>query len=69
LYHSRSQWVCGTTLTWAVVDANVLAIGLRLTSAPVAREIVVAFLAPADVDPDERANIDRVEQDRVDPRR
>ena len=50
-------------------DANVLAIGLRLTSAPVAREIVVAFLAPADVDPDERANIDRVEQDRVDPRR
>ena len=50
-------------------DANVLAIGLRLTSAPVARKIVVAFLAPADVDPDERANIDRVEQDRVDPRR
>jgi hypothetical protein len=35
----------------------------------VAREIVVAFLAPADVDPDERANIDRVEQDRVDRRR
>lgn len=38
-------------------DANVLALGLRLTSAAAAREIVDAFLATTDVDPDELANI------------
>ena len=41
-------------------DANVLAIGLRLTSATVATEIVEAFLA-TDVDPDEVATIAMVE--------
>jgi ribose 5-phosphate isomerase B len=41
-------------------DANVLALGLRLTSAPVAAEIVDAFLA-TDVDPDEVEAIGRVE--------
>ncbi|MBK6855393.1 MAG: RpiB/LacA/LacB family sugar-phosphate isomerase [Microthrixaceae bacterium] len=42
-------------------DANVLALGLRLTSVAVAREIVAAFLATGEVDPDERSNIDRLE--------
>src|SRR4051794_24952711 len=37
-------------------DANVLALGLRLTSPTVAREMLDAFLA-TDVDPDEAANI------------
>lgn len=41
-------------------DANVLALGLRLTSATVADEIVDAFLA-TDVDPDEVATIATVE--------
>ncbi|MEO1064413.1 MAG: RpiB/LacA/LacB family sugar-phosphate isomerase [Actinomycetota bacterium] len=41
-------------------DANVLAIGLRLTSATVADEIVDAFLT-TDVDPDEVATIATVE--------
>jgi ribose 5-phosphate isomerase B len=41
-------------------DANVLAIGLRLTSEEVAREIVVAFLAGAPED-GEAATIARVE--------
>ena len=41
-------------------DANVLALGLRLTSAEVAREMVEAFLA-TDADDDERPNIERVE--------
>jgi ribose 5-phosphate isomerase B len=41
-------------------DANVLALGLRLTSAELAREMVEAFLA-TDPDPDEAGNIDRVE--------
>jgi ribose 5-phosphate isomerase B len=40
-------------------DANVLAVGLRLTSPEVAREMVGAFLTtPAD--PDERAEVDKV---------
>jgi ribose 5-phosphate isomerase B len=42
-------------------DANVLALGLRLTSAEVAREMIEAFLA-TDPDPDERGTIERVEQ-------
>ena len=47
-------------------DANVLAIGLRLTSPAVAAELLDAFLdadadADVDVDPTERANIDRLE--------
>jgi ribose 5-phosphate isomerase B len=41
-------------------DANVLALGLRLTSTEVAREMLEAFLG-TDPDPDERANISRVE--------
>ena len=41
-------------------DANVLALGLRLTTATVAAEVIDAFLA-TDVDPDEAANIARVE--------
>ncbi|MEJ5255616.1 MAG: RpiB/LacA/LacB family sugar-phosphate isomerase [Acidimicrobiales bacterium] len=44
-------------------DANVLAIGLRLTSEEVARELLEAFLTTG-VDEDERANIDRVEGER-----
>jgi ribose 5-phosphate isomerase B len=40
-------------------DANVLAIGLRLTSPTVAGEIVDAFLS-TDVDPEERELIDRL---------
>lgn len=40
-------------------DANVLAMGLRLTSPEVAREVVGAFLStPAD--PDERAEVDKL---------
>jgi ribose 5-phosphate isomerase B len=41
-------------------DANVLAFGLRLTSPAVAAEMIDAFLT-AGPDPDEQANIDRVE--------
>jgi ribose 5-phosphate isomerase B len=41
-------------------DANVLAFGLRLTSPAVAAEMIDAFLN-ARPDPDEQANIDRVE--------
>ncbi len=41
-------------------DANVLALGLRLTAGTVAEEIVGAFLE-AEVDPAERAAIGRVE--------
>jgi ribose 5-phosphate isomerase B len=40
-------------------DANVLAVGLRLTSADVARELLAAFLA-TDVDPTESVNIAKV---------
>jgi ribose 5-phosphate isomerase B len=40
-------------------DANVLALGLRLTSPTVAREMVEAFLA-TDTDPDESDTIARV---------
>ena len=42
-------------------DANVLALGLRLTSAEVAREIVTAFL-DAEADPGESPAIQRVER-------
>ena len=41
-------------------DANVLALGLRLTSPEVAREMIDAFLTTSP-DDSERANIDRVE--------
>ncbi|MHB1583431.1 MAG: RpiB/LacA/LacB family sugar-phosphate isomerase [Acidimicrobiales bacterium] len=41
-------------------DANVLAFGLRLTTATVAREMVDAFLATA-FDPDEAPLVERVE--------
>ena len=40
-------------------DANVLAMGLRLTSPTVAEEMLDAFLS-AEVDPDEAANITKV---------
>jgi len=40
-------------------DANVLAFGLRLTSAPIAREMIEGFLA-TDVDESERDHIARV---------
>ncbi len=42
-------------------DANVLALSLRLTSEELAREMIDSFLA-TDVDADEKANIERVEQ-------
>ena len=42
-------------------DANVVALGLRLTSATVAGEVLDAFLGGETVDPDEAANIARVE--------
>ena len=41
-------------------DANVLALGLRLTSTEVAREMLEAFLG-TEADPDERPNISRIE--------
>ena len=41
-------------------DANVLAMGLRLTSPELAKEMVAAFLS-TDPEPDEAANIKRVE--------
>jgi ribose 5-phosphate isomerase RpiB len=41
-------------------DANVLALGLRLTSIEVAKEIVTAFLT-AETDPGEAAAVARVE--------
>jgi ribose 5-phosphate isomerase B len=41
-------------------DANVLALGLRLTSVTVAAEMLDAFLT-ADPEPEEQANIQRVE--------
>ncbi len=41
-------------------DANVVALGLRLTTATVAAEIVDAFLSTA-ADPDEASAIARVE--------
>ena len=41
-------------------DANVLALGLRLTSPTVAAEMLDAFLE-TEPEPEERANIDRVE--------
>ena len=42
-------------------DANVLAFGLRLTSPPVATEIIDAFLTTG-LDADEQATVARVEQ-------
>ncbi|MEQ8718457.1 MAG: RpiB/LacA/LacB family sugar-phosphate isomerase [Acidimicrobiales bacterium] len=42
-------------------DANVLAMGIRLTSAPLAVEIIDAFLAGV-VDPDEVAEIAKLER-------
>jgi ribose 5-phosphate isomerase B len=39
-------------------DANVLAIGLRLTSHPLVAELLDAFLTTTDVDESERTNID-----------
>lgn len=42
-------------------DANVLALGLRLTSTPMAREIVEVFLSAVDVDPEEIDNIRRLD--------
>jgi ribose 5-phosphate isomerase B len=45
-------------------DANVLALGLRVTAPTVAEEIVRAFLE-TDVDPAERDAIDRVEPSRI----
>ena len=42
-------------------DANVLAFGLRLTSPPVATEIIDAFLT-TELDDDEQATVARVEQ-------
>ncbi len=41
-------------------DANILAMSLRLATPILAREILDAFLATDDVDPDEVPNIDRV---------
>ena len=41
-------------------DANVLAMGLRLTSPEVGKEVLSAFLTTTDVDPDEVANIDEL---------
>lgn len=41
-------------------DANVLALGLRLTSGEVAREMVDAFLS-TDVDPSEQGNVGRLD--------
>jgi ribose 5-phosphate isomerase B len=43
-------------------DANVVTLGLRLTSTAVADEIVDVFLGDTDVDADERRNIDRLEE-------
>ncbi|HUA10625.1 MAG TPA: RpiB/LacA/LacB family sugar-phosphate isomerase [Solirubrobacteraceae bacterium] len=39
-------------------DANVLALSLRTTTAALLEEILDAFLAPAEVDPRERASIE-----------
>ncbi len=41
-------------------DANVLALSLRLTSEPLAREILDAWFATVHTDPAEAANIERV---------
>jgi len=43
-------------------DANVLAMSLRLATPILAREIVEAWLDTNDVDPSEKANIDRVRE-------
>lgn len=42
-------------------DANVVALGLRLTSRAVAEEVVDAFLGDTEVDADERDAIARIE--------
>lgn len=41
-------------------DANVLAMGLRLTSPELGKEMLDAFLGTDEVDPDERSNIDQL---------
>lgn len=41
-------------------DANILALGLASATPESATAIVDAFLEPADVDPEERINVDRV---------
>jgi ribose 5-phosphate isomerase B len=41
-------------------DANVLALGLRLTSPALAEEMLAAFLGPETVDPEEADNITKV---------
>jgi ribose 5-phosphate isomerase B len=43
-------------------DANVLAISLANTDAAAARDIVEAWIATHDVDPDEARNVDRVRE-------
>ena len=43
-------------------DANVLAMSLRLTSEPLAREILDAWLSQTEIDPSEAANIDKVKR-------
>jgi ribose 5-phosphate isomerase B len=43
-------------------DANVVALGLRLTSPVVAGEVLDVFLSDLGADPDEQAAIDRVER-------
>ena len=53
----------GARLTRAHNDANVLAIGLRLTSAPLLKEILDAwFAAEASQDTEDRENVARVER-------
>jgi ribose 5-phosphate isomerase B len=51
-------------------DANVLAMSLRLTSEPLAREILDAWFSQADLDPTEVPNIEKVkdaDRDRITP--
>jgi len=43
-------------------DANVLALSLRLTTAPLADEILDAWFATTDLDPTEVPNIDKVKR-------
>jgi len=43
-------------------DANVLAMSLRLTSAPLADEILEAWFSITDVDPAEVSNVDKVKR-------
>jgi ribose 5-phosphate isomerase B len=43
-------------------DANVLAMSLRLTSEPLAKEILDAWFSTAEIDPTETPNIEKVKQ-------